>query len=108
MASKWEFNLQLAKSFRILSRYIVWPMLSFQQWQKYKDMLIRPGFDDGVWINFYNHIEKPKTIYYRGYYISSGSYYYFNVRWIYDQKSESHLIMTTLKMCLNQAFTIKQ
>jgi len=40
-------------------------------------------------IYIHNKTERPETIYNKGYIISSGSYHYFNVKRIYDQKLES-------------------
>jgi len=62
---------------------------------------IRGGLDDGLWLNFYynrildsnspiiymhNVTDKPETIYHKGKYISSGSFNYFIMKRIYDQK----------------------
>jgi hypothetical protein len=66
--------------------------------------LIRSGITNGFWLNFYhnstsdyglltiyihNNTEKPETIFHKGYYFSSGSYNFFNVKRIQDQKLES-------------------
>jgi len=64
---------------------------------------IRSGVDDGFWLNFYfnttfdysltifyihNNTEKPDTINRKGFYVSPGSYNFFTVKRIMDQKLE--------------------
>ena len=63
----------------------------------------KSGLDEGFWLNFYfksnsdfdhlmiyfhNNTQIPATIYNKGYFISSGSFFYFNNKRIYDQKLE--------------------
>jgi len=65
--------------------------------------LTKAGLDEGLWLNIYfnttydtnllmiyihNNTQNPLTIYNLGHYIQPGSYSYFNIKRVYDQKLE--------------------
>lgn len=88
--------------------------------------LIRSGIINGFWLNFYhnttsdyslltiyihNNTQKPETIYHKGFYFLSGSYNFFNVKRIQDQKLESLTIINkmndyTQKECVNSCINL--